>query len=75
MNRREFLHCHTCNHCYSYESQDMVRVNVSLCDKFHWPTYKMNCPHYEKSKWWDGHHHESYLGELELMEKNDTNRS
>lgn len=53
----------------------MVRVNVSLCDKFHWPTYKMDCPHYEKSKRWDGHHHESYLGELELMEKNDTNRS
>ena len=68
MNRREFLQCHTCIHCYNRVSRDMAHVNISLCDKFRWPTYKMDCPHYERAKWHDGHHLESYLGELELLE-------
>lgn len=72
MNRREFLHCHTCIHCCNRVSRDMARVNISLCDKFRWPTYKMNCPHYERAKWHDGHHLESYLGELELLENETT---
>ena len=72
MNRREFLHCHTCIHCCTRVSMDMARVNISLCDKFHWPTYKMDCPHYERAKWHDGHHLESYLGELELLENETT---
>lgn len=72
MNRREFLHCHTCIHCCNCVSRDMAHVNISLCDKFRWPTYKMNCPHYERAKWHDGHHLESYLGELELLENETT---
>lgn len=69
MNRLEFLHCHTCIHCATRVSRDMAHVNISLCDKFRWPTYKTDCPHYERAKWHDGHHLESYLGELELLEK------
>ena len=69
MNRLEFLHCHTCIHCSTRVSRDMAHVTISLCDMFRWPTYKTDCPHYKRATWHDGHHLESYLGELDLLEK------
>lgn len=72
MNRREFLHCHMCKQCYSHKCADMSGMTISLCKQFRWPTYKMNCPYYEEV---DKNECNWARNELELMEKNDTNRS
>lgn len=47
--REDFLRCQMCKHCYDHKCRDMSQMTISLCKKYHWPTYDPSCPDWEEN--------------------------